>query len=413
MVFLYNLGIRFYIFLVRIVSPFNKKAKLWLNGRKNWQSKIRNAVDPNAQTVWIHCSSLGEFEQGRPLIETIKQKNPSIKVVLTFFSPSGYEVRKNYSGADYIFYLPIDTKRNARIFIDIIQPQLAIFVKYEFWYYYLAQLKRKDIPTFIISANFRDNQVFFKPYGKWYRQFLRSFNHLFVQNQHSLELLGSIGIKNVTIAGDTRFDRVAKVASEAKQIPFIEQFCGTDKVIIAGSTWPKDEEILAAFINQNHGRVKLIIAPHEIDSDHIKNIQNIFHSKSIRFTEHQNTSPDGAKILIIDTIGMLASIYRYGHIAYIGGGFGVGIHNTLEAATFGVPIIFGPNYHKFQEANDLIALKAGFSINTPIELSNLLNLLLNDEQMRINAGNNSKKFVLSGVGATDKILNSISSYISL
>ncbi|KAB2867054.1 MAG: 3-deoxy-D-manno-octulosonic acid transferase [Bacteroidales bacterium] len=408
MVFLYNLGIRAYLFLVHIVSPFNKKAKLWIDGRRKWQDRVRATVNSDDQTVWVHCSSLGEFEQGRPVIESIKQSFPDLKIVLTFFSPSGYEVRKNYSGADYIFYLPIDTKRNAREFVQLIKPKLVIFVKYEFWYFYLSELRSRNIPTYIISANFRANQVFFKSYGNWYRQFLRKFDHLFVQNQNSLDLLSSIGINNVTVAGDTRFDRVAKVASEAKEFPFVEQFCGSDKIVIAGSTWPKDEEVLAEFFKINRNGVKLIIAPHEIDKHHIESIQHTFPVESILYSERDKKATSDARILIIDCIGMLSSLYRYGHIAYIGGGFGVGIHNTLEAATFGIPVIFGPNYHKFQEAKDLISFKAGFSINTPVELVDLLNSFLNDEQLRINAGNESKKFVLSGVGATSIILNSIS-----
>lgn len=409
MVFLYNLGIRFYLFLVYIVSPFNIKAKLWLNGRKNWTAKVKTVLDSSQQTIWVHCSSLGEFEQGRPLIEAIKTKNPQAKIVLTFFSPSGYEVRKNYSGADYVFYLPIDTKWNAKRFIELINPKFAVFVKYEFWYFYLKGLRERNIPTYIISANFRSDQAFFKPYGKWYREFLKNFDHLFVQNTHSQELLGSIGITNVTVTGDTRFDRVIKVASDAKTIPFIEQFCATDKVIIAGSTWPKDEEILAEFIRDNHEKIKVIIAPHEIDSVHIHNIQKNIPYQSILYTQHQTADPSSARILIVDTIGLLASIYRYGHIAYIGGGFGVGIHNTLEAATFGIPVIFGPNYQKFQEAKDLISMGAGFSINSSKELSDLLNLLLSNEQMRLTAGDKSKSFVHLNVGATDKILGTIAS----
>lgn len=412
MVYLYNLGIHIYVLLVNIVSPFNKKARLWKDGRKNWQKKIRSVVDPSCQTIWVHCSSLGEFEQGRPVIEAIKEKYPDKKIVLTFFSPSGYEVRKNYSGADYIFYLPIDTKRNAQKLIDLINPEFAVFVKYEFWYHYLSLLKKKKIPTYIISANFRDNQVFFKFYGKWYRNFLQNFNHLFVQNKHSQELLNVVGITNVTVSGDTRFDRVVRVASEARDIRLIEQFCAGEKIIIAGSTWPRDDELLLGFLRHNH-RAKMIIAPHEINPKYIHDIQQTFPEGSLLFSQGQNHSPQNARLLIIDTIGLLASIYRYGHIAYIGGGFGAGIHNTLEAAAFGLPVIFGPNYQKFQEAKDLINLGAGFSINTSQELLNLLNLFLTDEQSRIKAGGKSKKFVLSGVGATSSILKEIVLGVSL
>lgn len=413
MVFLYNLGIRIYLLLVYIASISNKKAQLWLNGRKKWQKKVKSVIDPEVQTVWVHCSSLGEFEQGRPVIESLREKYPNLKIVLTFFSPSGYEVRKDYKGADYIFYLPIDTRKNAKVFIDLINPKIAIFVKYEFWYFYLRYLNKKGIPTYVISANFRESQVFFKPYGKWYRRFLQNFDHLFVQNQHSLDLLKSIGITNVTVAGDTRFDRVVKVAQEAKHFSFIEQFCGGETIIVAGSTWPKDEELLVEFFNQAPENVKLIIVPHEITQTHIQGIQQSYPHKSILYTNRDNEDPKSSRLLIIDTIGMLSSIYRYGHIAYVGGGFGAGIHNTLEAATFGLPVVFGPNYHKFQEAKDLIVQKAAFSINSTKELSDFLNSLINDEQKRLDMGANSKKFVLSGVGAAEKILTQIASKISL
>lgn len=409
MVFLYNLGIRLYILLVNIVSPFNAKAKLWLNGRKNWRQKVNSAIPKGTNTAWIHCSSLGEFEQGRPLIESLKIRFPNLKIVLTFFSPSGYEVRKNYAGADYIFYLPIDTNRNAKDFIELINPRMVIFVKYEFWYHYLRSLKKKNIPTYVVSAIFREDQAFFKWYGGWYRQFLLNFEYLFVQNKHSQDLLNRIGIGNVLVTGDTRFDRVARVASEAKTIPFVEQFCNDEKIIVAGSTWPKDEELLIDYITQNEGKAKLILVPHEIDSSHIQGIIQNLHVEFVVFSNQQSGNPSNARVLIVDTIGLLSSIYRYGHIAYIGGGFGVGIHNTLEAATFGLPIIFGPNYHKFQEAKDLIALKAAFSVNSFEELSDFLNLLIVDEQSRKVAGDNSKKLVLSGVGATDRILDQIAS----
>ena len=409
MVFLYNLGIRLYILLVNVVSPFNVKAKLWLNGRKNWRQKVKSTIPEGAETAWIHCSSLGEFEQGRPLIESLKTRFPNLKIVLTFFSPSGYEVRKNYSGADYIFYLPIDTNRNAKDFIELINPRMVIFVKYEFWYHYLRSLKKKNIPTYVVSAIFRENQAFFKWYGAWYRQFLLNFEYLFVQNKHSHDLLNRIGIGNVLVTGDTRFDRVARVATEAKTILFVEQFCNGEKVIVAGSTWPKDEELLIGYIKQNSQKAKLIIVPHEIDTSHIQSILQNLTVETVLYSHNQKVNPQNARVLIVDTIGLLSSIYRYGHIAYIGGGFGVGIHNTLEAATFGLPIIFGPNYHKFQEAKDLIALRAAFSINSLDELSNFLNLLLSDEQSCTQAGSNSKKLVLSGVGATDRILDQIAS----
>ncbi len=326
MVFVYNLGILIYQFIVTAVSPFNRKAKLWKKGRKKWQSRLL--------IVWFHCASLGEFEQGRPVIEAFREKYSDIKILLTFFSPSGYEIRKNYPKADYIFYLPLDTRRNAIKFIETVNPIATIFVKYEFWYHYLKQLKKRNIPTYIISAIFREDQVFFKPYGNWYRTFLSNFEHLFVQNEKSQELLASIGISNVTIAGDTRFDRVMTNAQAAKTIPLLEQFVLNSKVLVAGSTWQKDEEIIIEYLKKNPYNLKLIIAPHEINPQNIEKFRAKLSVKSMLYTNPDETDLADTQVLIIDTIGILSSVYRYGTIAYIGGGFGVGIHNTLEAAVY-------------------------------------------------------------------------------
>lgn len=406
MVFLYNLSIRVYWVLVILASAFNTKAKQFYRGRKGIWERLKSQVEPNSEIIWVHCSSLGEFEQGRPVIEAIKQNKPNAKILLTFFSPSGYEVRKNYSGADYIFYLPLDTHSNARRFIKMVNPAMAIFIKYEFWYHYLDELKKKNIPTYLVSAIFRPDQIFFKPYGSWYRKFLQAFTYFFVQNQQSKELLASIGFSNVVVTGDTRFDRVVRVAADAKSIPIVESFVGNHKVLVAGSTWPKDEDVLLPLINK-FPELKVVIVPHEVTESHVNDILSKAPVRAVRFTNTNTDDVKQAGILVVDTIGLLSSIYRYGYIAYIGGGFGVGIHNTLEAAAYGIPVIFGPNYQKFQEAKDLIACKAGFSIKTSDELSDLLNLLLFDKNFYQASASQAKKIVNSGVGATQKIVDII------
>ncbi|QKG79171.1 3-deoxy-D-manno-octulosonic acid transferase [Tenuifilum thalassicum] len=406
MVFLYNLSIRLYQLLVNFASLFNTKAKLFRIGRKNIWEKISKQIDPANPPIWIHCSSLGEFEQGRPVIEAIKQKDPNKKILLTFFSPSGYEVRKNYPGADYIFYLPLDTKRNAKRFINLINPQMAIFVKYEFWYHYLNVLKQRNISTYLVSGIFRSNQIFFKPYGKWYRNFLKAFSTFFVQNNTSKALLESIGYSNVVVTGDTRYDRVSKIASEAKDIPLVKIFAEGHKVLVAGSTWPKDEEIILPLAKEIPD-LKIIVVPHEIEESHIQEIIRKSPTPPVRFTDSDFNNAKESNILIVDTIGLLSSIYQYATVAYIGGGFGAGIHNTLEAAVYGVPVIFGPNYNKFQEAKDLIDKKAGFSIKSYNEFKNLLNSLLSHKNTYQLAANQAKELVNSGVGATQKIIELI------
>ena len=407
MVFLYNTGIRLYLVLISLVSPFNKKAKLWLNGRKNWEAKLSAINNKNEKVVWFHCASLGEFEQGRPVIEAFKQKYSEIKILLTFFSPSGYEIRKNYQGADYIVYLPIDTKRNAKRFIDLVNPIAVVFVKYEFWFHYLNYLKSRKIPTYIISAIFRNDQVFFKSYGDWYRKFLNNFEHLFVQNENSQKLLQGIGVNNVTVSGDTRFDRVIANYNSTKQLPLLQQFSENSKVLIAGSSWPKDEELILEYFISNQDKIKLILAPHEINRSNIEKVISKCNVKTILYTKSDGVDPKEARLLIIDTIGILSSAYRYGTVAYIGGGFGVGIHNTLEAAVFGLPILFGPNYKKFKEATDLIALKAAFSVKTQEEFNHLADLLFTNQDSYATAQTKSREYVNSNIGSTDIIVKKI------
>lgn len=359
--------------------------------------------------MWIHCSSLGEFEQGRPVIEAFKKQYPDYKILLTFFSPSGYEVRKNYDKADWVFYLPLDLGNNAKRFIEAVNPSVVIFVKYEFWYRYLNNLKKKNIKTYLISAIFRPNQEFFRSYGGFARRMLKCFTHLFVQNERSVELLKSINITNVTLAGDTRFDRVHQLVSQAIEIPAIEKFKTDKPLLIAGSTWSDDEEIIAKYVNR-HNDVRLVIAPHEVNEAHINKITKLFPNKKlIRYTQltgSENLSE--YDILIIDTIGLLMSAYRYGDWAYIGGGFNKsGIHNTLEAATFGLPVVFGPNYSKFMEVKELTKIQAGFSISVQAQLDAIFNRLRTNQEFRTQAGEKSKAFVEQNLGATQIILNSV------
>ena len=343
MAFLYNIGIQAYHLAIQLAAPFNEKAALLCKGRKEVWKKAAGIQRGEGRLVWFHAASLGEFEQGRPVIEALKAAEPATQILLTFFSPSGYEIRKNYTGADYILYLPGDTRRNAVRLIEKFRPDAAVFIKYEFWFHYLNELNKRNIPVYLISAIFRPNQPFFKSWGKLHRRMLGCFKELFVQDGQSVELLKSIGIKNVRLTGDTRFDRVKQIAENAKQIVKVEQFCDGRPAIVCGSTWPPDEEILLEYINCHPDGYKWIIVPHEIGENHIKAILDKCRKKVARYTS-ENTDLADKEVLIIDCIGLLSSIYRYGKIAYIGGGFGVGIHNTLEAAVYGIPVIFGPKY---------------------------------------------------------------------
>jgi len=407
MIFFYNISLKIYYLVVLIVSPFNKKAKQWISGRKNIFEKIKKSGACETKNIWFHVSSLGEYEQGLPVIEKIKQKYPSHKIFLTFFSPSGYEIKKNSKTADYIFYLPNDSKKNARKFIELINPQISFFVKYDFWYYYLNYLKKNKIPIYIFSTIFRKKQSFFKWYGAWYRKMLFTFTHIFVQNEESVKLLKSIGIENVTITGDTRFDRVIDISENSKNFEIIEKFKDNKFVIVAGSTWQPDEEILINFINNREDQIKFIIAPHNIKDENIKRISNLLKVSYTLYSKVKIEEIKNCKVLIIDNIGMLSSIYKYGEIAYIGGGFGVSIHNTLEAATYGMPVVFGTNYHKFQEAKDLIEIKAAFSISNYNELEMTIIKLLNNNELLSQTSAIAKKYVYANKGSTEKIIGRI------
>jgi 3-deoxy-D-manno-octulosonic-acid transferase len=400
MLLLYNFGITLYFWLLYIVSIFNNKAKLWIKGRQGQQ------VQPLASSIWFHFASLGEFEQGRPVLERMRQLYPGKPIVITFFSPSGYEVRKNTPLADAVYYLPLDTRRNARKFVEAIKPDMAIFTKYEYWYHYFDRLHQQHVPLYIISGIFRPGQVFFKWYGGLHRRMLKRVTWFFVQDADSKHLLQGLGKSNITISGDTRFDRVWTNAKEPKPLQEIEAFKGDKKLFIAGSTWPADEKLLAALIAK-HPDWKFIIAPHEIGEDKIGHVLNLLPKESsIRYSEISNLKYHVSN-LVIDNIGMLSSLYQYADIAYIGGGFGAGIHNTLEAAAFGMPVIFGPKYDKFKEAKDMMALEAAFSINSEKELLIIAGSLMDDEIFRYRTSRTAKKYVEDHIGATEAIVKYI------
>ncbi|HPE78040.1 MAG TPA: glycosyltransferase N-terminal domain-containing protein [Draconibacterium sp.] len=408
MTLFYKTGIFIYSQLIQFYSLFNEKAKLFVKGRKNWKQNLASKIDGNSKYIWFHCSSLGEFEQGRPVIEELKSQFPEYKIALTFFSPSGFEIRKNYPLADVVAYLPLDTKRNAQTFLEIVKPEKAFFVKYEFWYFYISELQRRNVPLYIVSAIFRENQQFFKntPWGLWYRKILFKVEHLFVQNEKSGELLKSIGISNFTVTGDTRFDRVAAIARDSKKLPIVEKFKGNSLLIIAGSTWKPDEELLSAFINQSKN-IKFIIAAHEVSAANINRIHQLLKKPAVSFSKVSESEVDKYEVLIIDSVGLLSSIYRYGDIAYIGGGFGVGIHNILEAATFGLPVIFGPNYKKFKEAVDLISEGGAFSVSNATELRDALDKLIDDRDERQKASQFCNNYVAKNVGSTKHIVKKV------
>ena len=488
----YNIAIWFYALAVRVVAFFNPKVRLMWQGEKDAYAKIESGLRDGDRVVWVHAASLGEFEQGRPLIEKLKKENPEYKILLTFFSPSGYEVRKNYVGADVIAYLPLDTARNAKRFVELVKPEKVVFVKYEFWLNYLRELRVRGVDTYIISAIFRENQVFFKWYGGIFREGLKAFKMMFVQNEESKELLKGIGVENVIVAGDTRFDRVADIAAAAKKLEIVERFVGIRNeelgmrngvplspsdsssnlgeqsrevqngeflpVLVVGSSWGPDEDLLARYINERAGRMKMIIAPHEVREERIKELTEKLTCKYALYTDIQKEITDGSQqstvngqqaltpsaslvplkqgdnkicganttlnfqlfiargsktdgstlnsldVLVVNTIGVLSSVYQYGQVAYIGGGFGVGIHNTLEAAAWGMPVVFGPNYHKFQEAKELIECGAGQSIKNYEECARALDEFFEKNEVASKA---AAEYVASHTGATDVIYRTL------
>jgi 3-deoxy-D-manno-octulosonic-acid transferase len=408
---MYSLIIHLYAFFIELISPFHKKARLMRLGQWKTNGILREKIDRNAKYIWFHASSLGEFEQGRPLIEKIKAEHPEYKILLTFFSPSGYEVRKNYGGADVVCYLPFDTPYRVKKFLDLSKPVMAIFIKYEFWDNYLSELKRRNIPVYIVSAIFRKEQLFFKWYGGMYRKVLSYFTHIFVQDDASRELLSKYGVTNVSVFGDTRFDRVQDVYKNTKQVPMVDLFVNNNRsdnqlTMVAGSSWQQDEEVYLNYFNE-HPELKLIIAPHEIHKDHLMHIESMLKRPSIRLSEATEKDIKGKSCLIVDSFGLLSSIYRYGDLAYIGGGFGTGIHNVLEAAVYGIPVIFGPKYQKFKEARDLLQVGGAFSITDEKTFESKMEELSTYRDLLEAAGAAAGDFVKSNIGATNRIIASI------
>lgn len=417
---IYNIVIYFVLWGIAIASLFNEKVRKMWRGEREAFKILKQKVDPNAKYIWFHAASLGEFEQGRPLMERIRKDYPQYKILLTFYSPSGYEVRKNYEGADIICYMPVDTRLNAIRFLRLVRPVMAFFIKYEFWSNFLHILKYRNIPTYSVSSIFREDQVFFKWYGRSYAGVLKCFTRFFVQNEESKRLLEGIGITAVDVVGDTRFDRVLQIKEAAKQLPICEAFRtgvassqSADvphhdfKVFVAGSSWPPDENIFIPFFNE-HKDWRLLIAPHVIAEEHLKLILSLIKGKKVvRYTQTTPEEAADADVLIIDCFGLLSSMYNYGDVAYIGGGFGVGIHNTLEAAVWNMPVIFGPNNKKFQEAQGLLKSGGGFEINTYEDFSGLMSSLMNDETFLKQAGDKAGAFVAHLAGATDKVLASV------
>ncbi len=408
MVIIYNFILAAYKFLISIASAFNPKAKKWLKGRKNvykvLEEKLKDFKDSDGN-VWFHAASLGEFEQGRPIIEKYKKAFPNDTIILTFFSPSGYEVQKKYQVADIVIYMPLDTKKNVSRFLQLVNPKTAIFIKYEFWYNYLTQMKKMGVKIILASAIFRREQVFFKPYGEFFRNMLNCFEHIFVQDVGSVSLLESIGFSQVSITGDTRFDRVVEIAENPNHIEIAENFIGDKFTFVFGSTWEKDEDILVEYINQSGSEVKYIIAPHEITSSHIKSLQKKLDRSSVLYSSFELDNDNDKQVLIIDNIGMLSSLYAYGQIAYVGGGFGDGIHNILEAAVYGMPVVFGPNFGKFREARDLVEEEGAFVITDFNELKDKLDNLLTKKRDLEAASRICRDYVELHTGATDVIIN--------
>ena len=403
---LYNIAIYLYLWGVVVASLFSGKVRRMWRGERAAFGVLKRKVDPSARYVWVHAASLGEFEQGRPIIERIRELHPGYKVLLTFFSPSGYEVRKDYPGADIVCYLPIDTPVNAIRFLRLVRPSMAFFIKYEFWYNYLHILKHRGVPAYSVSSIFRPDQVFFRWYAREYANVLRCFTHFYVQNEQSRELLAGIGITGVTVSGDTRFDRVLQIKAQAKCLPIVERFSQGRKVFVAGSSWQPDEDILAPYFNHNR-EWKVILAPHVIGEDHLKQILSKMEGRVVRYTRTTPEEAAEADCLIIDCYGLLSSVYRYGCVGYVGGGFGVGIHNVLEAAVWGIPVVFGPNNGHFDEARGLIAKGGGFEITSAEDFSSLMSRFSTDAEWLEQCGRSAGKFVESCTGATEKILADI------
>ena len=402
---MYNIAISAYALIIRIASLFHPKARKMVRGHKETFRILEEKIDKKARYIWFHAASLGEFEQGRPLMEKLKAENPEYRILLTFFSPSGYESAKNYPFADIVCYLPFDFPKNAKELVRRIHPEKALFIKYEFWANYLSELKRNNIPVYLASGIFRENQIFFRPYGKRYGKVLKNFTYFFLQNKKSEELLHQKGLYNTAITGDTRFDRVYKIAGQRKEIPLMKEFTDSPveiKILVAGSTWEKDEDIVIPYFN-SHPEIKLIIAPHEFSEERLQKILAKSKRPAKLYSQALKEGLENAELIIIDCFGLLSSLYRYADFAYIGGGFGKGIHNTLEAAVYGIPVLFGPNYNKFKEANDLIRLQGGISVSNAFEFTNRMNDFLSYSDLLNAYGKSAENYVINNLGATNKI----------
>lgn len=405
---IYYLAINTYRLAVWLASPFNRKAWLFVIGRKGLFRDLEDATAHWQRVVWFHCASLGEFEQGRPLMEAFRERDPEVKILLTFFSPSGYQVRKNYQGADYVTYLPIDTPAHARRMAAIVRPEQAFFIKYEYWYYLLHELHRRNIPIYLVSAIFNKEQAFFKWYGGWFRRMLSFYLKIFVQDDASRHLLNDHHIHHVSVSGDTRFDRVKKIAQSSPSLPFIDRFKGDTPLVVAGSTWPPDEQLLISYFKESKPSFKMVIAPHEVNRQNIQRIVSHFPvGETLVWSEASGEEAGQARVLIIDTIGMLSSLYGYGQLAYVGGGFGKGLHNILEAVTYGIPVIFGPNHGRFKEAMDLKTRGGGFAIHDYKELKPLMDDFITHPGQAQAAGEKARSYVDARAGATHHILSEI------
>jgi 3-deoxy-D-manno-octulosonic-acid transferase len=407
----YDIALRLYGLLLRLLTPFVPKAAAWVAGRRGLLAHLRRTLGTDsAPRVWFHCASLGEFEQGRPLIEAYRQAHPATKVVLTFFSPSGYEIRKNWPGADFIFYLPLDTRANARAFLDAVQPQLVVFVKYEFWYHFLNEAHQRRIPAIVVSAIFRADQVFFRPWGAFFRQILACFTHIFTQNEASATLLRGVGITQVSVAGDTRFDTVvATAAAPPRPLPLVDAFVADGApVLVVGSSWPEDLPALLPLLRRYQPELRVLVAPHEISETNLRLVEAALPGQVLRYSQAQAATVAQARVLLFDNVGLLSQLYRFGKFAYIGGAFGKGLHNTLEAAAFGLPLFFGPTYEKFQEAQELVALKCAFPVRNAEELQAAFAPLWLDEAARLRLQDAMLDYVHGRAGATTRILRALS-----
>ena len=416
MLFLYDIALGLYGLLLRLLAPFVPKAAAWVAGRRGLLAHIARTIgDDPAPRVWFHCASLGEFEQGRPLLEAHRRAYPGTKLVLTFFSPSGYEIRKDWPGADYIFYLPLDTRGNAQAFLDVVQPRLVVFVKYEFWYHFLSETHRRGIPAIVVSAIFRTDQVFFKPWGRFFRQILTRFAHIFTQNEASAVLLRNSGLARVSVAGDTRFDTVVATAlAAARSLPLVDAFVADGApVLVVGSSWPEDLPILLPLLSRYHGQLRVLLAPHEVTEANLRLVETTFAGQVQRYSQADAGTVAQARVLLFDNVGLLSQLYRFGEYSYVGGAFGKGLHNTLEAAAFGLPLFFGPTYAKFQEAVELVALKCAFPVQNAAELEAAFTYLWHHEDARLQLQDTMLDYVHDQAGATRIIMAALPSLLKL